>query len=107
MMKINTFQFLIGTVLLDRKAREHYNNREVSIPYRYGITMKKESLKYHGAKVSIPYRYGITTVLSPFSGTVFFFRLKPLQKVCRPHFFIIANFLEKSSFFQKNIFSSR
>ena len=80
-------QFLIGTVLHDI----HIGGTE-----------------YRGRTVC---QFLIGTVLQQcfrcFPTTVFFFRLKYLQKVCRPHFFIIANLLEKSSFFVKNIFSYR
>ncbi len=54
--------------------------------------------------VSIPYRYGITTVFSPFSSTVFFFSPLILLKSLSTSLFIIANFLEKSSFFKSLFF---
>ena len=106
-------------------------NEKVSIPYRYGITyslridkftldiefqfligtvlLKRNTLAKitRVITVSIPYRYGITTVFSPFSGSVFFFLPLITLKSLSTSLFIIANILEKSSFFQKFIFSSR
>ena len=98
------FQFLIGTVLRYQGRMESKISDMFQFLIGTVLPMLHSKTMFFPTDVSTPYRYGITTVFSPFSGTVFFFRLKTLQKVCRPHFFIIANFLEKSSFFQKIFF---
>ena len=75
----------------------------VSIPYRYGIT-KKKNLKimiFLSYLVSIPYRYGITQYFRHFQTVLYFFFLKSIQKVCLPYFLLSPFFLIKSRFFSK------
>lgn len=73
-------QFLIGTVLHIGRLVSNPKFLSVSIPYRYGITVASIDQETAINSVSIPYRYGITTMFSLFPNTVFFFRLKYLQK---------------------------
>ena len=71
-------QFLIGTVLqIIKQGKESETKQHVSIPHRYGITLKRrKKMILSKFNVSIPHRYGITTVFSTFSH--FFFPQKRL-----------------------------
>ena len=60
---LNEFQFLIGTVLqYSVNGLEELYLDLVSIPHRYGITIKvyRKNERYMDDIVSIPHRYGIT-----------------------------------------------
>ena len=73
----------------------------VSIPYRYGITFKRNIKVRRSSYVSIPYRYGITYTVEDLNGNFHILLFQFLIGTVLQQYF--RRFLALSSFFSSNL----